>query len=138
MEVLSIHLKDIIKVSSSETIDLAKTLRAIQLAADAAKFPGDFNILLDFKDAVLQTYPENELHEVISAIYEEFMCPKHRFAFRNKIALIVPPPISERKGPRCLTTNLQRDGLDIGLYDETDTALLWLNRGTVPLATALS
>jgi hypothetical protein len=126
MEIFTIKMKDIIMVSCTDKLDVDSCLDMIRSAAQAAKHPGDFNIRFDFSDTDIEQYPQGEVYSIVQRVHAEFTSPSHRYAFRNKIAMLLPAPLADRHIARIVRNELTRSGLHFEIFDAPERAYNWL------------
>ena len=93
MNVFTVKMKDIVLVSCSKILNVDSCLEMIHTAAKAATHPSDFNICLDCRGTDIELYPQDEIYNAVRRLHGEFMSPAFRYAFRNKIAMILPGPL---------------------------------------------
>jgi len=113
--------KDFVRTTQTGAIDLERSLEVVRNLAKISQYPSDFNILLDVRGVESEPLSANELMVIAS----EFV--KHRSAFRNKIAVLLPDEERRMANARYFKNCMALEGFQLEAYTKYEDAIDWLS-----------
>jgi hypothetical protein len=112
------HCKDFIKTSVSGELDLEGSKKALKTLAEDPRYPDDYEILIDLRDA--------DCHLEVYEIYD--LCQyigRYRLSFLNKIAVVVSDDGHFDKA-KFMELFAGNRGFDIRTFTNISEAKKWL------------
>ena len=114
-----IRPKDFLQTTATGNIDLETSKKILfKISSLMESEPGNFNILLDVRDAY-SLMTKNELREIVNELYN------HQSLFHNKIAIVFSGDENHRA--RFIESCSRQEGLKINFFLEIEQAIDWLN-----------